>query len=533
MVRNVGFKPYHQDQTLLLPLSLDEFIPANHNARIISTIVDKLDLSALYDKYCTTTGQNAYDPRMLVKVLFYATFKGIFSSRAIENELHTDTAFLYLSAMQKPTYRTISRFRSNFFDELEEIFEQIVQICLDLDLAGLNHVAFDGSKIKANASPKKAMTQVQLKNRIRKLLKKSILTDEEEDALFGDGSPYSFSEELTQDDKIMKEIERLIEAYSHLQDSDAKRICLTDEDANVMKIGRQRLPGYNIQAAVDDKAHVIVAADVTTEENDYHQLVPMMKQVVHNTGRNPEIISADPGFATYDNYQFLEDNGFCGLIPDNMHFVDTCGQSKYFTKSRFLYDSERDQYTCPAGRTMRFVRTQKDKNGEFLRLYQGNCSYCPLHLSCTKATRRTISRHPREELISKMRARLATPEGKAEYAKRITVAEAPFGNMKANKRWRELSHRGLKKVKGECLLHVIGHNLGVICKHASIEKVKNLTSARGVSYSVSRSSEKMLRTAESTWEGEPRAGSCHECSEFAVCWLQNGEPGPVAGIICA
>ena len=238
MVRNVGFKPYHQDQTLLLPLSLDEFIPANHNARIISAIVDKLDLSALYDKYCTTTGQNAYDPRMLVKVLFYATFKGVFSSRAIENELHTDTAFLYLSAMQKPTYRTISRFRSNFFDELEEIFEQIVQICLDLDLAGLNHVAFDGSKIKANASPKKAMTQVQLKNRIRKLLKKSILTDEEEDALFGDGSPYSFPEELAQDDKIMKEIERLIEAYSHLQDSGAKRICLTGGWTSSIRSGR-------------------------------------------------------------------------------------------------------------------------------------------------------------------------------------------------------------------------------------------------------------------------------------------------------
>lgn len=532
MVRNVGFKPYRQDQTLLLPLSLDEFIPANHNSRIISAIVDKLDLSALYDKYCTTTGQNAYDPRMLVKVLFYATFKGIFSSRAIENELHTDTAFMYLAAMQKPTYRTIIRFRSNFFDELETIFEQIVRICLDLDLAGLSHVAFDGSKIKANASPKKAMTQKQLKRRIRKLLKKSVLTDEEEDALFGESSPYLFPEELAQDSKVREEIERLIEAYNRLQDSDAKRICLTDEDANVMKIGQQHLPGYNIQTAVDEKAHVIVAADVTTEENDYHQFVPMMEQVIHNTGRKPEISSGDPGYATYDNYQYLEDNDLYGLIPDRMHFIETYGRPKYYPKSRFSYDPEHDQYTCPAGRTMRFVRTQKDKNGEFLRLYQGNCSWCPLHLSCTKAKRRTISRHPREELISKMRARLATPEGKAEYAKRITVAEAPFGNMKANNRWRELSHRGLKKVKGECLLHAIGHNLGVICKHAPIEEVKNLTSARRAPYSVSRSSEKALLSAGSALGRGSRVSSCHECGEVAVCWFQNMEPSPAMGIMC-
>lgn len=190
MVRIDGFKPYHQGQTLLLPLSLDDFIPANHKARVISAIVDQLDLSGLYATYCTTTGQNAYDPRMLTKVLFYATFQGIFSCRTIEHELHTDTAFMYLAAMQKPTYRTISRFRSRFFEELVPIFEQIVRICQDLGLVGLNHVAFDGSKIQANVSPKKARTPKQLKHRIKKLLGKSVLTDEEEDALFGEGSPY-------------------------------------------------------------------------------------------------------------------------------------------------------------------------------------------------------------------------------------------------------------------------------------------------------------------------------------------------------
>ena len=158
--------------------------------------------------------------------------------------------------------------------------------------------------------------------------------------------------------------------------------------------------------------------------------------------RKPTISSADPGYATYDNYQYLEDNDLYGLISDKMHFIETHGRPKYYPKFRFPYDPKRDQYTCPAGRTLRFVKTQKDKGGELLRLYQGNCSWCPLHLSCTKASRRTLSRHPREGLIRAMRARLATPEGKTEYAKRITVAEAPFGNMKANHQWRQTKHRG-------------------------------------------------------------------------------------------
>ncbi|NLA38099.1 MAG: transposase, partial [Methanomicrobiales archaeon] len=145
MVRIPGFKPYNQDQTLLLSISHDEPITTNHSARVICAIVDKLDLSVFYDRYCTTTGQNAYDPRMLIKVIFYAAFKGISSSRVIEKKLHTDAAFMYLAAMQRPTYRTIIRFRKNFSDELEAIFEQIVRICPDLDPAGLDRVAFDDS----------------------------------------------------------------------------------------------------------------------------------------------------------------------------------------------------------------------------------------------------------------------------------------------------------------------------------------------------------------------------------------------------
>ncbi len=75
MVQKEGFKPYHQGQTFLLPLSLEEVIPADHNARIISAVVDKMDLTNLYNTYDTTTGQNAFDPQMLVKYSFMPPFR--------------------------------------------------------------------------------------------------------------------------------------------------------------------------------------------------------------------------------------------------------------------------------------------------------------------------------------------------------------------------------------------------------------------------------------------------------------------------
>ncbi|MEG3055271.1 MAG: IS1182 family transposase [Methanoculleus sp.] len=533
MVRVDGFKPYNQEQTMLLPLSLDEFIPAGHKARIISAVVDRLDLSRLYNTYCTTVGQDAYDPRMLVKVLFYATFLGIFSSREIESHLHTDTAFMYLAAMQKPTYRTISRFRSRFFEELVPIFEQIVQICQELDLVGLNHVAFDGSKIKANASPKKTLTPKQLRRRIKKLLGESVKTDEEEDGIFGAGTPYLIPEEFAQDADLKGKIESLVAAYNQLQDSGDKRINLTDEDARTMKCKQALLPAYNFQTAVDDKSQIIVAAAVTTDENDYHQFVPMVEQVVQTTGKVPTVCSADPGYATYDTYEYLKANGLYGLIPDTMHFIETYGHPKYYPKSRFLYNPEHDQYTCPAGRTMKFVRVQKDKFGQPLRLYQGNCSWCPLHLSCTRAERRSITRHPKEELKDEMRKRLATPEGKKEYAKRITVAEAPFGNMKENKRWRQLSHRGLEKVKGECLLHAIGHNLGVICRNVPIERIKNLPIVQRGSPSGVNSVAEMLDPAMVGYDGGVEAPSCYRSGSVGGCEIQIVIPDYRTGIICS
>ena len=96
----------------------------------------------------------------------------------------------------------------------------------------------------------------------------------------------------------------------------------------------------------------------------------MVEQVIHNTKSQPGVISADPGYATYENYEYLRDNGFYGLIPDAMHFIDTQGRTKYYTKSKFRYDEENDYYACPAGRRMNFVRIHKVKKGESTRIYQ-------------------------------------------------------------------------------------------------------------------------------------------------------------------
>lgn len=82
-------------------------------------------------------------------------------------------------------------------------------ICQEPGLVGLKHIAFDGSKVKANASPKKSMTRGELKRRIKKLLGTAKKVDEEERELFGTGSPFTIPEECADDPDLMKKMRNL------------------------------------------------------------------------------------------------------------------------------------------------------------------------------------------------------------------------------------------------------------------------------------------------------------------------------------
>jgi len=145
------FKEYRQDQNFLLPPSLDEFVPDDHGVRIINDVVDAMDLSLLLDKY-EGGGAPAYHPVMMLKVIIYAYSLGIYSSRRIARELKTDTAFMFLSGLQYPDFRTICFFRAKHADVLPELYVEVVRLCASLGMVGLGHIAIDGTKLRANAS---------------------------------------------------------------------------------------------------------------------------------------------------------------------------------------------------------------------------------------------------------------------------------------------------------------------------------------------------------------------------------------------
>lgn len=346
------FRPYDPDQALLLPPSLREWLPEGHLSFFISDTVDELDLSALEKQYGTEgPGKQAFDPRMMVKVLVYAYATGTFSSRKIAKKLHEDVAFRVLAANNFPAHRTISDFRQRHLAEFRELFVQIVRLAGEVGLVQLGTVAVDGSKVKASASKHKAMSyarmqeeEKRLRQEIRELIAKAQETDAAEDsgrASVGGDLPAELARREERVKKIRAARKRLESRQAEAdreqgrepgdEDRNGKpgrpfqRRCgepeakaqenFTDPDSRIMKRGSSGFEQcYNAQIAVDETERIIVATAVTQSASDVEQLIPLLDAVEANTGETPACCLADAGYRSESNLEELATRNIEGYV---------------------------------------------------------------------------------------------------------------------------------------------------------------------------------------------------------------------------
>lgn len=306
------FKEYDQNQQFLLPPALQDFIPTEHLARVINEVVEGLDLSELYNRY-SDMGCTAYHPQMMLKLLFYGYATGERSSRLVANRTCSDVAYMYLSGMQRPDFRTINRFRKDNIDALKGLFVQIVRLCSARGMVSVGKIAIDGTKLKANASYAKTIKSKDLageiaaiEREIAEILRESNETDAQEDREQGeDSSIYEVPAELSDKQKLKEKLET---AKKELAQCGHKDINLTDmESRTMLHRGFRPVPSYNGQAAVEEKSGVIVAAEVSDNPADYWGLKAMVEQVEENVGQRPENVLADSGYDSYENLGYLKE----------------------------------------------------------------------------------------------------------------------------------------------------------------------------------------------------------------------------------
>ena len=172
------FRAFDPGQGLLLPPSLDDWLPADHLARFVADLVDEhLDLSRIYVSYQEGRGAPPYDPRLMVRLLIFGYTTGVRSSRGIEKACTDIVAFRWLAAGAAPDYRAIARFRKRHLAALGNLFLQALALCQAAGMVTLGQVALDGTKLRANASKRKAMSYARLTD------KEKVLAQEVSDLL--------------------------------------------------------------------------------------------------------------------------------------------------------------------------------------------------------------------------------------------------------------------------------------------------------------------------------------------------------------
>jgi transposase len=340
----VNYLPYEPQQMLLLPEAIQDWLPEGHLAHFISDTVDTLDLGAFHARYDKDGPRNQpFHPAMMVKVLVYGYATGVFSSRKLARKLHEDVAFRVLAAGNFPAHRTIRDFRAFHLKELSELFVQVVRLAREMGLVKLGTLAVDGTKVKANASRHKAMSyghmlkaEAELKAQIQALLQRAQQADEAEK----NEPQLDIPAEMARREQRLAAIEEARRRLEQRQreaelergrnpdepprggrykrefgvPEDKAQDNFTDPDSRIMKrAGGGFDASYNAQTAVDERSHIIVAAELTNCGSDAGELPVMLQAVQANLGALPEQVLADTDYKAEAVFAALADSG-CELI---------------------------------------------------------------------------------------------------------------------------------------------------------------------------------------------------------------------------
>jgi transposase len=504
--RKIPFKPYSPNQAMLLPPSLDEMIPMNHPVRVVNRVVDQIDICPLIQTY-KGGGSSGYHPRMLLKVLIYAYLRNIYSSRQMEDSLRENIYFMWLSGMNMPDHNTINRFRGKRLEgHLKDIFSAVVVLLAEEGHLSIKEVFVDGTKIEANANRytfvwgKSISTQKQkIKSQLESLwayAQKVYNTElqEPETPDFTEISAEKVEEAIRQinqklkDKEIDREVKKKLDYVAkhwpeNLRKYESQQEILnqrnsfskTDTDATFMRTKEDHMkngqlkPCYNWQISTNNQ--FVVNYTVTQTTTDTTTLIEHLESHKDQYGSYPETATADSGYGSEENYQFIEEKQIKGFVKFNYFHKEQTSKFKedIFRRENHYYNPELDCFYCPMGQKMQKVGEGKRKTTtgfeQQVSYYQAqNCQGCPLRWGCHNAKGERIIEvnHNLEHHKQKARDLLLSAEGIEHRKRRPADVEATFGNIKQNKGFRRFMLRGKQKVEIEAGLIALAHNLSKI-----------------------------------------------------------------------
>ena len=497
----IVFKSYNQNDNLLFPPCLGDFIAENDPVRVLNAVVDHLDIREIEDSY-EGGGASSYHPRMLVKVVFYAYLQNIYSGRKMEELLRRDVNFMWLSGMQTPDFNTINLFRKNrLAPVVDNLFTQVVEMLVENRFISLEVQYIDGTKIEANANKYTFVWKKATKTHREKLDKKvkAVLSEAERQLNMEMGEE---KEEVMTSEEMAERTERVLEKMDEVgigdkalrksvrtvkEESvpkmkeyeekleilgDRNSYSKTDHDASFMRMTEdamnngQTKPGYNVQISTENQ--FITHFSMSWRSNDWGTFIPHLDMFERRFGRQSREVVADAGYGNEENYEYMDGNDIEGYVKYSMFHTELkrgyAGDP--FVPEHLHYNEEDDYFVCPMGQHMECVgETQRTSELGYIstaKKYQAqNCGKCPLRGMCFKGKgNRTIEVNVKSRLYrNQARERLTSERGLYHRSMRPIEPEAVFGQIKYDCGFKRFRYRGKRLVEAEFATLAIAHNI--------------------------------------------------------------------------
>ena len=471
-----------RNQATLLPEYLDDYIAEDNPVRAVDAFVEDLDLKQLGFAGAdpAATGRPAYHPAVLLKIYIYGYLNRIASSRRLEREAQRNVELMWLTGRLAPDFKTIADFRHDNGEGIRNVCRRFVQLCRDLKLFTQAIVAIDSSKFKAvnsrdrNFTPGKVdKRQQQIEESVQRYLSALETADRTQPA-----EVEAKTERLREKISTLREqMQRMDTIREELKKQPDEQISLTDPEARAMvsQAKGTGMVGYNVQAVVDAKHHLIVTHEVTNAGSDRAQLAKMGTAAKAAMGKDRLQAVADRGYFSGPEIKACTEAGITPLVPKPM--TSNAKAEGRFSKADFIYITKDDEYQCPAGQRAIYRMTTVEKGLTLHRYWSSACPRCPLKARCTPGDYRRVTRWEHEAILETMQRRLDR-QPQAMTLRRRTI-EHVFGTLK---HWMGSTHfltRGLQRVSTEMALHVLAYNFKRVIKLLGMAKTMRVMRLAG------------------------------------------------------
>lgn len=442
---------------------LDQLVDPNSFVRIIDFFVDTIDLKSFGFKHVMLKleGRPPIHPAQLLKLLIYGYRYGVRSSRKLEREAMLNIEARWLLGEVVPSNKTIANFRKDNSEAFRNIFRKFVFLLKELGLIEGKTIAIDSFKIRAQNSLKNNYNQGKIDRHLDYINARLAEFEKAMDEADSTEDKAELAAKIETQNTRKANYEALEE---QIKETGKDQISTTDTDAQSVVLQRGiTVVGYNIQGAVDAKNKLITHFD-TGSVNDTNALAGVAIETKEILKVEKMDVLADKGYHTGEQIQQCEQNNITTYVSPK---EPASNNPNIFPITQFVYNPEKDCYTCPANQTLTtngtwYTHSSKGHKSDYKFQRYNNvpaCKVCPMQSNCTtsKKNGRNIDRSEFASLMEQNAERVK--QNPNYYKQRQQLAEHPWGTIKRQRGFDHVLTRGKTKVLGEVSLVFIGYNL--------------------------------------------------------------------------